>query len=73
MNTNFEKEAIEDLKRRKENFRKFTRSLSATEKIQQLELLQMHYYELLKAREKNGGRPIPEKWRKWQKARFENS
>ncbi len=45
MNTNFEKEAIEDLKRRKENFRAFTRNLSPTEKIRQLELLQKRYYE----------------------------
>ncbi len=68
MNTDFEKEAIEDLKRRKENFRAFTRNLSPTEKIRQLELLQKRYYELLKAREENGGRKIPEKWRKWRDA-----
>ncbi len=68
MNTNFEKEAIEDLKRRKEGFRAFTRNLSPTEKIRQLELLQRRYYELLKAREENGGRKIPEKWRKWRDA-----
>ncbi len=68
MNTNFEKEAIGDLKRRKENFRAFTRNLSPTEKIRQLELLQRRYYELLKVREENGGRKIPEKWRKWSDA-----
>ena len=68
MNTNFEKEAIEDLKRRKGNFRAFSRNLSPTEKIRQLELLQRRYYELLKAREENGGRKIPEKWRKWREA-----
>jgi hypothetical protein len=68
MNTNFEKESTEDLKRRKENFRRFTRNLSPTEKIRQLELLQRRYYELLKAREENGGREIPEKWRKWRAA-----
>jgi len=61
MNIDFEKGAIEDLKRRKENFRAFTRNLSLTEKILQLELLQRRYYELLKAREENGGRKIPEK------------
>jgi len=68
MNISFEKEAIEDLKRRKENFRQFTRNLSPTEKIRQLELLQRRHYELLKAREENGGRKIPEKWRKWRDA-----
>ncbi|CAN5754709.1 MAG: hypothetical protein H0X72_12815 [Acidobacteria bacterium] len=68
MNINFEKEAVEDLKRRKENFRAFARNLSPTEKIRQLELLQRRYYELLKAREENGGRKIPEKWRKWRDA-----
>jgi len=65
LNTISEKEAIEDLKRRKEIFRAFTRNLSPTEKIRQLELLQRRHYELLKAREENGGREIPEKWRKW--------
>jgi len=68
MNINFEKEAVEDLKRRKENFRAFARNLSPTEKIRQLELLQRRYYELLKAREENGGRKISEKWRKWRDA-----
>lgn len=68
MNINFEKEAVEDLKRRKENFRAFARNLSPTEKIRQLELLQRRYYELLKAREENVGRKIPEKWRKWRDA-----
>ncbi len=68
MNINFEKEAIEDLKRRKENFRTFTRNLSPTEKIRQLELLQRRYYELLKAREENGGHKIPKKWQKWRDA-----
>ena len=68
MNINSENEAIEDLKRRKDNFRRFTRNLSPTEKIRQLELLQKRYYKLLKAREENGGRKIPEKWRKWRDA-----
>ncbi len=68
MNTDSEKEAIEDLKRRKENLRRFTRNLSPTEKVRQLELLQKRHYELLKAREENGGRKIPEKWRRWREA-----
>ena len=68
MTTNSEKEAIEDLNRRKSKFRLFTRNLSPTEKVRQLELLQRRHYELLKAREENGGRKIPEKWRKWRDA-----
>ena len=68
MNIDFEKEAIEDLKRRRGNFRAFSRNLSPTEKIRQLELLQRRHYELLKAREENGGREVPEKWRKWHDA-----
>lgn len=59
MNTDFEKEATEDLKRRKKNFRAFTRNLSPTEKIRQLEFLQRHYCELLKARETDSERKIP--------------
>lgn len=69
MNTNFEKEAVEDLRRRKKSLRTFTRSLSPTEKIRQLELLQQRYYKLLKAREESGGREIPDKWRKWRDAK----
>ena len=69
MNINSEKEAIEDLKRRKSNFRRFTCHLSPTEKIRQLELLQKRHYELLKAREENGGCAIPERWKRWREAR----
>jgi hypothetical protein len=68
MNTDFENEAIEDLNRRKKKFRAFTRNMSPTEKIIQLELLQKRYYKLLKASEENGGRKIPEKWQKWRDA-----
>jgi len=66
-------EIIADLKRRKKISRKYLRSLSPTEKIAQLAVLQERYYQMLFAREKNGGCPIPEKWRKWHKARYENS
>lgn len=70
---NKEQKSIEDLKRRKNVFREYLRSLSPTEKIAQLVVLQHHYYELLTIREKNGGRPIPEKWRKWHRARYGQS
>ncbi len=68
MNIDSEREVIKDLNRRKGNFPRFTRNLSPTEKIRQLKLLQKRHYQLLKAREENGGRGIPEKWRKWHDA-----
>lgn len=66
-------EVIEDLRRRKAVSREYLRSLPPIEKIAMLFNLQEQYYEMLVAREKNGGRPIPEKWRKWRKARLEAS
>lgn len=45
--------------------------LSPTEKIRHLEILQRRYYAILEAREQNNGRPIPERWKKWHKARLE--
>jgi len=65
-------EVIADLERRKKTSRKYLRSLSPAEKIAKLVDLQERYYKMLVAREKNGGRPIPEKWQKWHKARYEN-
>ena len=70
MNTNFENEVVEDLKRRKDIFRRYTRSLSPTEKIRQLELLQRRHYNLLKSREENGGRKIPKKWQRWHESQI---
>ena len=63
--------AIDDLARRKKSFRRYMYRLSPTEKIRHLEILQSRYYSLLEAREQNNGRPIPERWKKWHKARFE--
>ena len=42
-----------------------------TEKVEKLVQLQEQYYQMLIIREQNGGRPIPEKWKKWHKARYE--
>jgi hypothetical protein len=72
MKSNSQTEVINDLKRRKKTSREHLRSLSPAEKISQLVHLQEQYYQMLVAREKNGGRPIPEKWQKWHKARYEN-
>ena len=72
MKTNLQTEVLEDLTRRKKRSREFLRSLSPSEKIAKLVELQEQYYAMLKAREENGGRKIPERWRKWHKARYEN-
>ncbi len=72
MNNNLQSEIINDLTRRKKVSREYLRSLSLSEKIAQLVALQEKYYQMLLVREQNGGRPIPERWRKWHKARYEN-
>ena len=72
MKNDLQTEVIEDLKERKKASHEFLRSLSPTEKIAKLIELQEQYYEMLKVREQNGGRAIPEKWRKWHTARYEN-
>lgn len=72
MKNSLQAEVVEDLKRRKKTSRDYLRNLSPAEKIAKLVELQEHYYEMLKIREQSGGRKIPEKWRKWHKARFEN-
>jgi hypothetical protein len=63
---------ISDLRRRKASSHEYLRSLTPTEKIAMLFNLQEQYYQMLVARENNGGKPIPEKWRKWHKARSES-
>ncbi len=72
MNNGLQAKIIEDLENRKKVSREFLRSLSPTEKIAKLVDLQEQYYAMLEIREQNGGRVIPEKWRKWQTARNEN-
>ena len=64
-------EVLEEIRRRKAISREYLRSLPPLEKIALLFDLQEQYYEMLVAREQNGGRPIPERWRKWHKARSE--
>lgn len=70
---NLQAEIIADLERRKKISRGYLRSLSPSEKIAQLADLQEKYYQMLVAREQNGGRPIPEDWRKWYNARHKAS
>lgn len=64
--------SVADLKRRKKISRDYIRSLSPIEKIEKLVVLQNQYYQMLEIRQLNGGKPIPEKWRKWHKARREH-
>jgi len=72
MKIDLQTEVIADLKQRKKTSREYLRSLSPAEKIAKLIDLQERYYQTLVIREQNGGRKIPEKWQKWQKARYEN-
>ncbi len=73
MKNNLQTEIVTDLRRRKKTSREYLRSLSPAEKIARLVDLQERYYQMLVVREKNGGRPIPERWQKWHKARNENA
>ncbi len=73
MKNSLQTKIVADLKRRKKTSREHLRSLSAAEKIARLARLQEQYYQMLVARAENGGRPVPEKWRKWHKARYENA
>lgn len=66
-----QRETLIQLNARKKRSREYLRTLSPEEKIAKLVLLQEQYYQILKIREQNGGRPIPEKWQKWHKARYE--
>lgn len=70
MKSRLQNEVIENLNKRKKTSREYLRSLSPLEKIEKLVQLQEQYYQFLLIREQNGGKPIPEKWRKWYKARF---
>ncbi len=72
MKNDLQTEVVEDMTRRKKTSREFLRNLSPTEKIAKLVELQEQYYQMLQAREQNGGREIPEKWRKWHAAHYEN-
>jgi hypothetical protein len=71
MKNNLQAESMQNLTNRKQISRDYLRSLSPLEKIEKLVQLQEQYYQMLEIREQNGGRPIPERWRKWHKARFE--
>lgn len=73
MKNKLAEQTIKDLNRRKQISREYLRSLSPLEKIEKLVQLQEQHYQMLLVREQNGGKPIPEKWRKWYQARFETT
>jgi|CXWL01.1.fsa_nt_gi hypothetical protein len=62
--------AAVELTRRKKIARGHLRSLDPMKKIEMLAQLQEQYYQFLSIRAENGGRPIPEKWQKWYRARL---
>lgn len=73
MNTEMSQQspAAIELAKRKAASRAYLRSLPPEAKIRVLMRLQDQYFQFLLAREKNGGKPVPESWRKWHKARSE--
>jgi hypothetical protein len=62
-----------ELSRRKRISRQYLRSLSAKEKIEKLAQLQGQYFQFLSIRAANGGKPIPDEWQKWYRARLQYS
>lgn len=56
------------LAEQKKKYRAHVRNLPLSERLRQLEELQEQSYEILRIREVNGGRPIPEGWRRWARA-----
>jgi len=59
------------LAERKTRSRAYLRSLPPDEKVRILQGLQQQYYQFLELREQSGGKPIPEKWKKWHSAQSE--
>lgn len=69
MTNDAQDQIIGDLRHRKAVSREYLRALSPIKKIEHLFSLQEQYYQMLVAREENGGIPVPEKWHKWYRAR----
>ena len=59
------------LEERKSIYRRYSSARSLSERLRDLEELQMHSYEILRARELNGGRKIPRGWRRWAQAQID--
>ena len=56
------------LEKQKKGYREYVRNVPLTERLRHLEELQEQSYEILRIRELNGGKPIPEAWQRWAKA-----
>ena len=56
------------LAEQKKKYRAYTRNMPLSDRLRQLESLQEQSYEILRIREANGGRPIPDDWQRWAKA-----
>jgi hypothetical protein len=56
------------LAEQKKKYRMYARNMPLIERLRQLEELQERSYEILRIREANGGRPIPEDWKRWARA-----
>lgn len=52
----------------KRKYRIQARNMSLSDRLRQLEALQEQSYEIMSIREKNGGMPVSEGWKKWAKA-----
>lgn len=52
----------------KQRYRVHMRNLSLGDRLRQLEALQEQSYEILRAREANGGKPVPQDWQLWAEA-----
>jgi len=52
----------------KRKYREHIRNMSLSDRLRQLEALQEQTYEILRIREANGGKPIPDGWQRWARA-----
>lgn len=60
--------SVELLIEQKRKYREHVRNMPLIERLRQLESLQEQTYDILRVRELNGGKPIPEDWRRWARA-----
>lgn len=52
----------------KRKYREYVRNMSLPDRLRRLEALQEQTYEILRIREANGGKAIPEDWQRWARA-----
>jgi hypothetical protein len=56
------------LAEQKQRYRAYARNMPLSDRLRQLETLQEQSYEILRIREANGGKPVPEDWQRWARA-----